>query len=235
MAKCIFCSSEIDDQAHQCPVCGRQINTGGNSAATVYCDNYGATESKTVLAVVLSFAAAILLGVPMMTIFGNDPERMLDGFKVIVVIVAIIIITIVVVDRQKYNRTINRPGFETAEGEVVDYNLITDSRKQSQYCAIIEFSAMSGRKYRHIDTKRLVPIDAADGKKVARVVLLGDEEATMEPKIGLKVPISYNPSDPFESYVKKEQPIAPIIITAIIGLSLLAAGMFFMNIATFHF
>lgn len=195
--RCYNCHGKVEDLANHCPFCGCNREAASGSS-----DNRKAHElidkSYAIADYILPFAVMVpvcIFAAIMTAIFGDNPDKLLFGFCLVVGAAALGICIYGIVYQRKHSTRLHRPSTKIAAGRVVDCR----SPHRGLDLIIVEFE-VNGKTYRHVSKNRNNdPIES-----------------------GRKIDIAYNYHNPYDNFVAKDYRglimiISTLIVIAVFG------------------
>ena len=180
MNTCKLCYGEIPEKliGQSCPVCGCSVDVCRSGATKGEKFDRGVKRASMRWGQLIVICIVCIFGLIMTAIFGNDPDKLLLGFCLVVY---------GIIYNNKHNARLHQPGTIVTKGTVVGFHTVetieTTAGPVDVNRDIIEYEA-KGQKYRYVCTRE-------DGRKVDKE---GDE-----------VDIAYNVSNPLDSFIAKDK------------------------------
>ena len=177
--RCYNCHGDVEGLTNHCPHCGcdrdAALGASENLAAHTAIDKSYAIAD--IIMPALVFGPIALMAVVLTAIFGDEPEKLLFGFSILVGLAALCVCVYGIVYQCKHNAKLHHPSTKIATGKIIDCR----SPHRGLDLIIVEFEA-NGKKYRHVSKNR-------DGAEI---------------ESGKKIDIAYNYHNPFNNFVAKD-------------------------------
>ncbi len=189
MNTCKLCYGEIPEKliGQSCPVCGCSVDVCRSGATKGEKFDRGVKRASMRWGQLIVIGIVCIFGLIMTAIFGNDPDKLLLGFCLVIALGFGGMVVYGIIYNNKHNARLHQPGTIVTKGTVVGFHTVetieTTAGPVDVNRDIIEYEA-KGQKYRYVCTRE-------DGRKVDKE---GDE-----------VDIAYNVSNPLDSFIAKDK------------------------------